>query len=1143
MEDFYKVQPNIFKGALKDALDNCRRKVPSSVFGLPENGKCQAVSLLGGRVLYVVKDFLEAQRAVKAIEGFSLKKVSAIYEREEVLLTSRAFSKETEYKRIKSVYDFLNKKTDIAVITLPALLQKFPKTLNALTLEKGKEYDILALSEKLTAMGYTRGDSVSGKGSFARRGDILDIYAIDSDSPVRLDFFGDELESIKYFDPDGGKTLSAAGFVEILPCTEIVLPENTDKIIGKIDEELRKFTGKDNLRFKEFSDDVKTSLSLKAYSSLTSLIPVLDNTGNAFEAFDFDSVVFSEPKQLYALAEAVIKEHGERFKSLYGAGEVFSFDYFQNIGLEELEAGLKTKSLMAFSTLVADNGFFTAAKLFNVRATPAPRLMGRTADLINEIAIRLNSGYKVFVSIAENDYERISLILAESGYDNGVKNLNVFEGRIVSGVIYQDEKICIIGNTDIVPEREKRLTARSKNKVFFSAPEAGDYAVHEIHGIGKVIGTKRLETSFGKKDYIAVAYRGGDILYVPVEQLNVLTKYVGAEKEPTLSKIGGKDFERIKERVKSSLRELTVNLKKLYSDRQKRIGYVFEEDEGAQKAFELACGFEDTPDQITATEDVKKDMTSSKVMDRLICGDVGFGKTEIAFRAIFRAVNNGKQAVLLAPTTILAEQHYNNALERFKGFGVKIESLDRFKSAKEQQKVLSKLRRGEIDFIIGTHRLLSKDVEFCDLGLLVLDEEQRFGVEHKEKIKTLKSNVDTLTLTATPIPRTLHMSLSGIRDISTINTPPKERLPIQTYVTEETETLIRDAVSRELGRGGQVFILYNRVESIYTFNEKLKTLVPEAKITVCHGQMEEKELETGISDFYKGRSDVLLATTIIENGLDLPKANTIIVIDADKLGLSTLYQLRGRVGRSNRLAHAYFTYKKDKVLSDTAYKRLSAIMEFTEMGSGFKIAMRDLEIRGAGNILGAEQHGHMDKIGYELYSKLLKEEMDGGTEEIIVDTDVRISAYIPDEYIESSSGRMDAYKDIAETETAEDGKKLYENLSSAYGKPPVEIKNLIYVAILKAAVGRIGGNSLTIGDFGAAFGFENLKKAQDPALFKIIAGFPDASLSAVSGIAVKFSRGRRSDTELLKDFAAFVLAIEKEKNKHILKSKVKEPNA
>ena len=600
---------------------------------------------------------------------------------------------------------------------------------------------------------------------------------------------------------------------------------------------------------------------------------------------------------------------------------------------------------------------------------------------------------------------------------------------------------------------------RRKRGDMFTAPEIGQYAVHEKHGIGKITGTQKIETTDGIKEYISIEYKGGDMLYVPVEQMDILSKYVGQD-NPSLSKIGGAEFERIKERVRQSIKKMAFDLKELYAERSKKKGYRFPENTVMMQEFEDAFEYEETPDQLSSIAEIKADMCSDKVMDRLLCGDVGYGKTEVALRAAYLCVLGGKQAAIMCPSTILSEQHYNTACARFADFGVRVEKLNRFKTPKEQQNTLKRLANGDIDLIIGTHRLLSDDVKFYDLGLLVLDEEQRFGVEHKEKIKHIKNDIDCLTMTATPIPRTLHMSLSGIRDISTINTPPQKRMPVQTYVVEETETLIRDACVRELSRGGQVFILYNRVETISTFAGKIAEIVPEGKVCYAHGRMDKDLLEGNMMAFYRGEKNILVTTTIIENGIDLPNANTIIVIDADRLGISQLYQLRGRVGRSSRLAQAYFTFKPEKVMTSDASARLKAIMQFTELGSGFKIAMRDLEIRGAGNVLGAEQHGHMDKVGYELYSKMLKEEISGESS-ASVELDIKATAYIPENYIESPAGRMDCYKQIAEIRTAKDYNRVYLSIEENYGKLPKEVLSLLTIAVLKAyasrfAVAKIG---------------------------------------------------------------------------------------
>ena len=574
--------------------------------------------------------------------------------------------------------------------------------------------------------------------------------------------------------------------------------------------------------------------------------------------------------------------------------------------------------------------------------------------------------------------------------------------------------------------------------------------------------------------------------------------------DPALSKIGGGEFERVKARVRASLRKMTFDLKALYAERQERKGYVFPEYREEMEEFEAAFPYEDTPDQTVSLNEIKADMCSDKVMDRLLCGDVGFGKTEVALRAAYLCILDGRQAALLCPSTVLSEQHLRTAEERMKDFGVRVACLNRFRSEKEQAAILSALERGEIDLIVGTHRLLSKDVKFHDLGLLILDEEQRFGVEHKEKIKNVKRNVDCLTMTATPIPRTLHLSLSGIRDISTIQTPPRARLPVQTYVAEETETLIRDACVREMARGGQIFLLYNRVETISSFAKRVQEILPEARVTLAHGRMEKAALERNVFGFYRGEFDILVTTTIIENGVDLPNANTLIVIDADRLGVSQLYQLRGRVGRSSRLAHAYFTYKPERIMSANAAERLKALMQFTELGSGFKIAMRDLEIRGAGNVLGAEQHGQMDKVGYELYAKILKEELTGVRQEA-VDLDIKTTAFIPETYVESNAGRLDCYKQIAEIRNTADYKRICLSMEETYGPLPPETLNLLIIAVLKSYAAQFGVRKISVGPKGGTLEFAALASLSDERLQAAMDKYRGAvALDMTSAPALRF---------------------------------------
>lgn len=608
--------------------------------------------------------------------------------------------------------------------------------------------------------------------------------------------------------------------------------------------------------------------------------------------------------------------------------------------------------------------------------------------------------------------------------------------------------------------------SKSKHSTFY-LPKLGEYVVHTFHGIGKCIRIDKLKISDIEKDYFVIEYKNGDILYLPTEEANTISAYVGSEQTPKLSALGGAEFARLKERVRSSIKEMAISLVEIYNARQKQKGFKFERDDSLEKKFADAFGYIETPDQLKAIQDIDKDMESEKVMDRLICGDVGFGKTEVALRGAFKAIYNDKQVALLCPTTILSVQHYNTAKERLEPFGVRVEVINRFKTPAQIKDIISKVKDGKVDMLIGTHRLLSDDVDYKDLGLLILDEEQRFGVEHKEKLKDKRRLIDVLTLSATPIPRTLNMSLSGIRDISIIETPPRERLPIQTYIAEESDQLIKDVITRELTRGGQAFVVYNRVESIEEFASHLRHLLPEAKIGVAHGQMNEKLLENVIDRVYKGEYNILVATTLIENGINLPTANTMVVIEADRLGLSALYQLRGRIGRSDKLSYAYLTYIKDKHLTDDAYKRLEAIKEFSQLGSGFKIAMRDLELRGAGNIFGKEQHGHIAKVGYDMFVKLLDEEVKNIRGEKIkkhseVKLEINLSAFISEDYIEDSEQRINFYSRISEVSSKEEKQSLLESLEDGFGLVPTELKNLILFAYLRNLAGEFNVKKIVI---------------------------------------------------------------------------------
>ena len=629
---------------------------------------------------------------------------------------------------------------------------------------------------------------------------------------------------------------------------------------------------------------------------------------------------------------------------------------------------------------------------------------------------------------------------------------------------FLDSGLIIIGTDDIIKKTKnqvKNLTQKKEKKKVFYLPKVGDYVVHEIHGIGKCIDLAKLNLNGNLKDYFIIEYLGGDKLYLPSEQANSISAFLGAKGDIKLNKIGGQQFAKIKEKVKESVSKLAINLIEIYAQRENSKGNVYNIDNYLLDEFENSFEFDETPDQLSAIQDIKNDMTSTKIMDRLICGDVGYGKTEVALRAIYIAILNGKQVAFLCPTTILSQQHFNTAKDRFSNFMVNVKVLNRFKTKKQQDQIIKETKEGKVDVLIGTHRLLSEDVGFKSLGLLVLDEEQRFGVKDKEKIKQLKNNIDVLTLSATPIPRTLNMAMTGIRDISVIETPPKERIAVKTYVVEESDSLILEACKKEMSRNGQVLFVYNRVEHIYEQARRLQELMPEARIGVAHGQMPEKLLEQTIMDLYDKKFDILVATTLIESGIDLPFANTLIVIDSDKLGLSELYQLRGRIGRSDRTAYAYFSYNPSKGLTADAYKRLDAILEYTSLGSGFKIAMRDLEIRGAGNVLGKEQHGHLEKVGYDMYCKILEnavKELKGEKvkEMLPIKLDIMISANLPDDYVQNQDERINLYSKISIIDSDKKYEEMENFLTENFGKPSLEVINLLKIAFIKNLGEKLG---------------------------------------------------------------------------------------
>jgi transcription-repair coupling factor (superfamily II helicase) len=775
------------------------------------------------------------------------------------------------------------------------------------------------------------------------------------------------------------------------------------------------------------------------------------------------AVVWDGAKRIADIAAALAAEYRARLSSSVTAAEAAEEE--APFTAEQLFSRLNRFKRLSFCVSAEGGGIFKPERVFGFRPVPPFRYRNAPAALVEDILRWRIGGYTVVLAARDEEGARgLEKAVADAGLTLTVKRgavradesgAFIVPFELESGFIFHDSKLVVIGTYELMPRRASVLRRRAGKGVFTEA-RVGDYVVHAVHGIGKCAGITKLSgAGAGAKDYIVVEYKGGDRLYVPAEQTGNLSRYSGGDQTPPLNRIGGAEFARLVARAKASVKKLAFDMARLYGQRGTAEGVRYSPDDELLRAFADTFPYEETDDQLRCIEEVLSDMRAGKVMDRLVCGDAGNGKTEVALRAAFKTVSEGYQVAFIAPTGILSNQHFQTCLDRFSPFGIRTECLNRFRSDKEQAATVARLAGGECDVVCGTHRILSADVRFKNLGLLILDEEQRFGVADKEKIKLLRRNVNVLSLTATPIPRTLHMSLSGIRDISVLETPPEGRLPVQTYTAAYSDALVTDAARRELARGGQVFIVFNRIDRIFAYADEVRALLPGARIAVAHGRQDERELEDAVAAFYAGSVDILISTIIIENGIDLPRANTLIVTDADKLGLAQLYQLRGRVGRSDRLAYAYFTYEEDKALTENAYKRLEAIAEFADAGSGFKIAMRDLEIRGAGEVLGARQHGHMEKVGYDMYCKLLSEavaELSGVAVAAPADCTIEsdLDAYIPAAYIEDDAGRMRLYQRIGALKTLREREDLIRELTDVYGAPGNSVLNLINSGVARA---------------------------------------------------------------------------------------------
>ncbi|MCL2812115.1 MAG: transcription-repair coupling factor [Clostridia bacterium] len=1056
--------------------------------------------------------------------------------REISLYRAVAASNEMSARRLETLYRMRAGEVSVLVASADALMHRLMPSAaydaRVFTLAEGQRMPLEELTARLLACGYSREDMVEGKGQFALRGGILDVYPPAALSAVRVEFFDDEVDSIRTFDVLTQRSQSRLTPLVISPAGEALVdgadgPAVAKRLLDALEnaatgaakpapqiglEPIESFDagwGDDELPglwdMPAASGEATVRPTTQSTTPIERLAGELRDVAEALQAgrqarglerwmhllypepvtaldyFDNPIVLLDEPDRLRERCENRRLEFAEQLTSSLERGEALPAQAGLLLEWPELLPRLTQGPAVTFSGFLRAMGGIQPKALIKLDSVGGGGYQGQLRELAQDVARWQAGGYRVvLLSGGAARGQRLAESLLEAGAivpfaDAHEKPLEPGEAVILPLILSHgfqcaEIKLAVIADGEIfgVAQKKARARKRSGEKIAaFTDLKVGDYVVHESHGVGIYQGTVRLQSEGAYRDYLFIQYLGSDKLYVPTDQLDRVQKYIGAEKAPPrINRLGGSEWQRQKAKVKQSIKTLAFDLVRLYAQRQQNTGHAFATDTPWQREFEDNFPYEETPDQLQSIEEIKGDMQSPCCMDRLLCGDVGYGKTEVALRAAFKAVMDGKQVALLAPTTILAQQHYNTIRARLESFPVQVEVISRFRTQAEQKKILRDALEGHIDMLVGTHRLLGKDVLFKDLGLLIVDEEQRFGVSHKESIKNLKQNIDVLTLSATPIPRTLHMSMVGIRDMSVLETPPEERYPVQTYVVEYQDGMARDAILREIARQGQVYFLYNRVEHIEKFHARLCRLVPEARIAIAHGQMREHALEDVMMDFYERKYDVLLCTTIIESGLDIPTANTLIVFDADHFGLAQLYQLRGRVGRSNRLAYAYLTVRPNKVLTETAQKRLEAIREFTEFGSGFRIAMRDLELRGAGNILGPEQSGQLAAVGYDMYVKLIEESVReirgemGETVDIETKVELQVDAFLPAEYVRGEFQRIEIYKRIAAIEDRVSRTDVEEELVDRFGDEPQPVINLVAIAHLKAMCSSLGIESV-----------------------------------------------------------------------------------
>lgn len=1058
-----------------------KRGWPAQMTGLSHIHKAAVAAALSetGPFLVVTPDEAAATRLCEDINAFLKEERAFLYPaREWVFRDVEGASREYEFARLKVLDGLVQSRISMVVCSIEALLQYTlpPQVLqkNILTLRPGQTHSIEDLCARLLHAGYERRDQVDGVCQFSQRGGILDFYPPHAPTPYRLEFWGDEIDTISAFDLDSQRRIDTVKEAAVTPAREVLYPDNgwLLKKIGKAYDGLR---GKQGVKAKELLlSDMEKLEAGRSLNNIDKFLPlVYPKPATLLDYLPNAGLIFCEMVSVKESSKTAMWQHYEDVSQLLQEGILFKGCDTFAMEFPQVLAAMDGRPCAILENFTRSLPEVRLSQLISVHAVALSAWGGDLKLLEEDLESFLRRDYRVAVlagtekaaaALREDlTAQKIPVSAGEKDWSPG--RVCVLAGSLSSGMELPELKFALITHGKAAARTVKRKKSKKPGEQIRSLSDLtfGDYVVHASHGIGVFEGVVKREIHGVTKDYIKIRYAGTDALFVPVTQLDLVSKYIGPKEDKAvkLNKLNSVEWQKTRQRVKKAVAEMAQELIKLYAARMQAKGFAFSEDTEWQRDFEERFPYEETDDQLRCIAEIKEDMESPRPMDRLLCGDVGFGKTEVAIRAAFKCVMDGKQCAVLVPTTILAWQHYQTFLERMQGFPVSVELLSRFRSPKQQEQIIKKLRRGEVDIIIGTHRLLQKDVQFKDLGLCIIDEEQRFGVAHKEKFKEMRESVDVLTLSATPIPRTLNMAMSGIRDMSTIEEAPMDRHPVQTYVIEHNWGILAEAINRELRRGGQVFYLHNRVESIDSCAYRLGQLLPQARITTAHGKMNEEQLSEVWRQLLDHEIDILVCTTIIETGVDVPNCNTLIIESADKMGLSQLYQIRGRVGRSNRRAYAYFTFFPGRELTDVAAKRLSAIREFTSFGSGFRIAMRDLEIRGAGNVLGTSQHGHMEAVGYEMYLKLLSEavseqrgEAAAPQKECLVD--IRIGAHIPEGYIDNLSQRIDVYKKIASIQNEEDAMDVTDELIDRFGEPPQAVQGLIDVALLRNIAAGLG---------------------------------------------------------------------------------------